>query len=133
MITKLVQIQDKFRTDFNKNVHLQLKVTDSLKLFIKTIQVIGYGTQFTTFKDKLKLKALMSTDSGREQLKEFLTTYKTQKNKYENYSYESEVKATQSDLMIEVEKNSSKEIIQISSETETKYIDSSAMNAGALV
>ena len=75
----------------------------------------------------------MSTDSGREQLKEFLTTYKTQKNKYENYSYESEVKATQSDLMIEVEKNSSKEIIQISSETETKYIDSSAMNAGALV
>ena len=133
MITKLVQIQDKLRNDFNKNVHLQLKVTDSLKLFIKTIQVIGYGTQFTTFKDKLKLKALMSTDSGREQLKEFLTTYKTQKNKYENYSFESEVKATQSDLMIEVEKNSSKEIIQISSETETKYIDSSAMNAGALV
>lgn len=133
MITKLVQIQDRLRNDFNKNVHLQLKVTDSLKLFIKTIQVIGYGTQFTTFKDKLKLKALMSTDSGREQLKEFLTTYKTQKNKYENYSFESEVKATQSDLMIEVEKNSSKEIIQISSETETKYIDSSAMNAGALV
>ena len=82
-----------------------MEVTDQIKKFIKVIQVLQHGRTFTSFTDKLKQKALMASESGREQLNQFFSTYKSSKVAYEGFTFVKEVEAKDCDLIIEVEKN----------------------------
>jgi hypothetical protein len=70
------------------------------------------GRNFNNFIGKMKLKAMLASEIDREKLKHLALQYRTIPHKFTT-SFKKEVEATEEDLTISVDKNSSNNSVKI--------------------
>ena len=93
-------------------------------------KVVEQGNKFTSFMGKLKFKALLASKDDCSKVSHLAKTYATAPQKY-SISVQREIVATDNDLVLTVDKNTSKDLMKIVGEDgKAIYADAMAMKAG---
>ena len=129
MIVNLVQIHDQAKKKIEDIAPLGFKLSDSMKKALKTYKIITDGPSFDSFMSKMKFQVLLSS-SDASKIYHLARNYTTDEQMYEG-KYLKTVTATDRDLVIKIDKHTSKDLLQIKQGGQMLLADTNSFKSGS--
>lgn len=101
---------------------------DTLKQTLKMYDVMEHGRTFHPYMSKIKFRAIMSSDEDSAKISHIAKITRTAPQKFMT-SFRREVEATEEDLVIQMDKITSKDLVKISTDESAVYADAATIKS----
>ena len=133
LITRVFSMQKSMNQNYRKEVPFSFEFHESFGSAVKQFNIVKQGRSFESFMGKIKYKALLASEMDSGQIRHIARSYKTSERKFKT-TFSKEVVASNEDLVIRIDKNTSEDIVEIIDEDNMPvYGDKKALEAGIKV